>query len=171
MEQLPNCRLTMTITSLYPTLFRWNLFSYKIQHQRDNFISHIVQMEPSLLVALALSPGTLYPTLFRWNHCNLSVTKQYLHSLYPTLFRWNIILTFNPIDANHLYIPHCSDGTEINNAIGNQQSDFISHIVQMEPPLPEIIILIYRYLSLSPHKSDKYYPSEPTEIQIFCIHP
>jgi len=37
--------------------------------------------------------------------------------------------------------------------------------------LPEIIILIYRYLSLSPHKSDKYYPSEPTEIQIFCIHP
>jgi len=26
-------------------------------------------------------------------------------------------------------------------------------------------------LSLSPHKSDKYYPSEPTEIQIFCIHP
>ena len=60
-------------------------------------------------------------------------------SLYPTLFRWTLDTLSDTLNFALLYIPHCSDGPVARGFSIIPLLDFISHIVQMDPKILEIL--------------------------------
>ena len=117
------------------------------------FISHIVQMELRILPHSPDVLQPLYPTLFRWNLTNSLPSATTLFSFISHIVQMErIFCDISSESPDSLYIPHCSDGTALEQQERLQQIKFISHIVQMERchrvPTSK---LLYVYI---PHCSD-----------------
>ena len=140
--------------ALYPTTFRWNPFllfwkngtkliyiplrSDEInwrtspRAQRDEFISHYVQMKLGAMKESCRHETHLYPTTFRWNIFMTGQPFPLSWDLYPTTFRWNEPVPIDHTQIGRIYIPLRSDETDVVTQDPQCCLVFISHYVQMK---------------------------------------